>query len=211
MTGREVRVDDIGVPGAAAVNRRHEVRARITSAALDLTLERGLDAVTVDEIAAAANLSRRTFFNYFPSKVAACIPYVPPAEPEAVHLFLSDRSVPTMTALAQLMWNQVSTARREAPDFDRFHNLWQHEPGIQTEMHSLFARVENRLAVLVSLREGRSPTSFESATVAAASISILRVAVERWRTDSSGALLENLVRESFDAVTNAVTSGPDDS
>ena len=78
-------------------------------------------------------------------------------------------------------------------------------------MHSLFVRVENRLAVLVSLREGRSPTSFESATVAAASISILRVAVERWRTDSSGALLENLVRESFDAVTNAVTSGPDDS
>ena len=73
---------------AASTNRRRESRARISSVTLELVLERGLDDVTVDEIARAANVSRRTFFNYFPSKVAACIPYTPPAEPEAVTVFL---------------------------------------------------------------------------------------------------------------------------
>ena len=47
--------------------------------------------------------------------------------------------------------------------------------------------------------------------MAAASIAILRVAVERWRTDESGALLEHLIGESFDAVTDAVTLRSDDS
>lgn len=202
--------------GAAAVvsttaSRRREARSRISAVALELVLERGLDGVTVDEIARAANVSRRTFFNYFPSKVAACIPYTPPAELEAVRLFIRDLSVPTMTAMARLMWNQVSTARRETPDFDRFHDLWRREPGIRIEVHAILARIEKHLARLVALREGHEPGAVEAVTVAAASIAILRVAVERWRTDESGALLENLISESFDAVTDAVLLRPDDS
>lgn len=41
------------------------------SAALALVSERGFDAVTVDDVAAAAGVSRRTFFNHFPTKAAA--------------------------------------------------------------------------------------------------------------------------------------------
>ena len=199
-----------GTSPSAGTSRRRESRARISAVTLELVLERGLDDVTVDEIARAANVSRRTFFNYFPSKVAACVPYTPPPEPEAVTEFLSDRSVPTMTALSHLMWNQVSTARRETPDFDRFHDMWRREPDIRTEVHAIMARTEGHLARLIALREDLEPGSARAATVAAASIAILRVAVERWRTDESGVLLEHLIGESFDAVTDAVTLRSDD-
>lgn len=191
-------------------DRRRELRTVISGAALDLVLEHGMDDVTVDQIARAANVSRRTFFNYFPSKVAACVPRTPPPEADAVDAFLTDLSIPTMTALARLMWNQVYNARHHGQDFDKFHDMWRREPGIRAEVHSILARQEEVLADLVAAREGRPPGSVEAATVAAAAVAILRVAVERWRTDEPGALLELRIREAFEAVSLSVALPADD-
>lgn len=47
---------------------RDAVRARITEIALGLFAEHGFDQVTVDQIAAAAGMSARTFHRYFPAK-----------------------------------------------------------------------------------------------------------------------------------------------
>src|SRR5699024_8962856 len=53
--------------------KRRVVREALSSAARDLVLERGLDAITVEDIARAAGVSTRTFFNYFPTKDDAII------------------------------------------------------------------------------------------------------------------------------------------
>lgn len=188
-----------------ADDRRRELRETISTIAMGLALERGLHSVTVDEIARAANVSRRTFFNYFPSKAAACIPEDFPQDREAVRLFLTDQSVSTLTALARLLWLQVAMARRETPKFTMFHDMWRREPGIRPEVYAVLTRTEDALAKLVARREGREPGSVEAATVAAASIAILRVAVEQWRSDESPALLEFRIRESFAALTQAVS------
>jgi AcrR family transcriptional regulator len=49
--------------------RRHAIHA----AAVDLVGDAGLDAVTIAQIAERAEVSKRTFFNYFPSKEAAIL------------------------------------------------------------------------------------------------------------------------------------------
>jgi AcrR family transcriptional regulator len=52
------------------VQRRKTWRA-LQTAATDLVRRRGFAAVTVDDVATAAGVSRRTFFNHFPTKAAA--------------------------------------------------------------------------------------------------------------------------------------------
>lgn len=47
---------------------RRLVQTELTTVAQDLFLEYGYQATTVDQIAEAAGMSRRTFFRYFPSK-----------------------------------------------------------------------------------------------------------------------------------------------
>jgi AcrR family transcriptional regulator len=47
---------------------RRIVRSELTVVAQDLFVEHGYDATTVDQIAAAAGMSKRTFFRYFASK-----------------------------------------------------------------------------------------------------------------------------------------------
>lgn len=46
---------------------------RISTSARRLTLERGFDGFTVAELAAESGVSRRTLFNYFPSKLDAVL------------------------------------------------------------------------------------------------------------------------------------------
>src|SRR2546425_12821489 len=47
---------------------RRAVRAELAELALGLFVERGYERTTVEDIAAAAGLSRRSFFRYFPTK-----------------------------------------------------------------------------------------------------------------------------------------------
>lgn len=49
-------------------SKKRQTRAAIAQAAADLFRDRGFAAVTVDDVAAAANVSRQTVFNYFPTK-----------------------------------------------------------------------------------------------------------------------------------------------
>lgn len=48
--------------------KRRQTRQRIVDAGLALFLDKGVEATTLDEVAAAADISRRTFFSYFDSK-----------------------------------------------------------------------------------------------------------------------------------------------
>lgn len=56
-------------PGSGLrARKKQQVRDALIAAAADLFLERGYAATTIDDIVAAADVARRTFFRYFSSK-----------------------------------------------------------------------------------------------------------------------------------------------
>jgi AcrR family transcriptional regulator len=54
--------------GELRESKKRETRQRISNVATELFFARGFDAVTIEEIAAAASVSRMTVFNYFSRK-----------------------------------------------------------------------------------------------------------------------------------------------
>lgn len=64
-------MDEMGQPREPASRngrQRSTTRAALSHVALQLFLEKGFEKTTVDDIAAAAGIGRRTLFRYFPSK-----------------------------------------------------------------------------------------------------------------------------------------------
>lgn len=54
--------------GGVRARARQAMRAEVAVVVQDLVLERGYEETTVDDICAAAEISRSTFFRYFPTK-----------------------------------------------------------------------------------------------------------------------------------------------
>lgn len=82
----------------------------IRAAAFRLIEERGYEAVSVEEIAAAANVSRSTMFNYFPTKEAVVLD-PDPGEPEVWRSLMRDRPAgePLWTSLEEVLLGYMST------------------------------------------------------------------------------------------------------
>lgn len=65
-------VDEVQ-PSGEGLRYRKKLKARlaIERATLELVIKHGFDGVTVEDICARAEISKKTFFNYFPSKASA--------------------------------------------------------------------------------------------------------------------------------------------
>src|ERR1700712_3056313 len=126
---------------AVREQRRRQSWRALQAAAITLVDRHGFTAVTVDDVAAAAGVSRRTFFNHFPTKAAALFdPDPDDADRLATLLAAATAAVdsPT-TAWAALQevcvsfvagHEDVIAVRRrlvaEWPDLDAYHRTAHH-------------------------------------------------------------------------------------
>ena len=76
--------DSAEIEGGLRKRKRAATRAAITGVARKLTAERGLNGYTVEEVCELADISRRTFFNYFPTKEDAILGHVDDEIPQDV-------------------------------------------------------------------------------------------------------------------------------
>jgi mycofactocin system transcriptional regulator len=188
-----------GHPG----RRRATSRAELEQAAFALFAAQGFDATTVDEIAVAAGIGRRTFFRYFPSKND--IPwgaFEDELERMRVRLKASPPEVPLMDAIrvALIDFNRVAPA--QVPLHRRRMDLILRVPTLLAHSTLRFSAWREVIAEFAAERTGRRPDDLASQAIAHAVLGVAIAAYEHWLDDPRadlGALLDEAMRQLSDA------------
>jgi AcrR family transcriptional regulator len=111
-------------PAALARERRRvETWWAIRDAAWALFGQRPFEQVAVEEIAAAAGVSRMTFFNYFASKEAVVRDAAPGERESWQHVFDRPPDEPVWDSLIALVMDQVGPLQSRLVELKRIHEL----------------------------------------------------------------------------------------
>ena len=154
--------------------KKTETRAALSAAALRLALEKGVDNVRVDEIAEAANVSPRTYNNYFASREQAIVAGI--TATRALRVSEALRSRPSGEPLVDSIIAAFAEQYREPPS--EALALITSTPSLREAYLDSTSSMEPPIAEVIAARLGRDELG--AAVLAAAVSAAARIAVQRW-------------------------------
>jgi AcrR family transcriptional regulator len=163
--------------------RRRETRREIHVAAVRLAREHGFDKVTVEMISAAAGVSPRTFFNYFPTKDAAVAQGPPDLPEELVAEFVAAGSAPPNVVLAELtrlLVRHMAEAPPQREELLAVFELSREHPQVLAGLLARFEAFQLEVADVVARRLGAQAGDEVPALVAAVALAAIRQGIDRW-------------------------------
>ncbi|MBO0868289.1 MAG: TetR family transcriptional regulator [Micromonosporaceae bacterium] len=187
--------------------KKAATREALHEAAMRLATENGVEHVTVEAIADAASVSRRTFSNYFASKEQALLHGERARLDHLIELVRARPAAePPWAALTHAAQAWVAEfAAEDRHSSARYRRLRRH-PSLLAEQVAIYAAAERELALAMADRipAGRHAHAGIDATLrarllAANYLNTLRVAAQVW-LDHPSRTLPGLVREAL-AVT----------
>ena len=203
-----------GEPRASLRERKKlATRRSLRRVALDLVGERGFAHVTVEDIAAAADVSPRTFFNYFPSKEAALFG----ADPDRVAA-LRERIVqqapgqPALDALrmvmasdARVVAGELSELGGEPADWLRRIKEARADPHLRAAHAAQMAMVERAIAEGLAERLGTDPERDPyPGLLAATAAGVFRASMMFWAGSGGTVPLDRLIDLAFRALADGL-------
>jgi AcrR family transcriptional regulator len=179
-------------------------------AALQLVAERGLDGVSVDEIADRADVSPRTFFNYFSSKDDAVVGLDPAAPQELFDAFTSrpaDES--PVEALRAVQRERAAEMGAEPELWPLRMQVIDAHPVLVQRLIAGFSESERMLAEAIAQRTGtEAGVDAYPTLLASVQACVMRTALHRWLATDFTASLPALVDESWDVLVAGLPAPP---
>ena len=195
------------VEAAQGLRERKKARTReaIIEAALDLFERNGYDATTVEEIAAAAEVSPRTFFRYFESKLDLVM--ARSGEKHAgLGLLLADRPAGEgpVEAVREAMRAELA-AQLADPLVRREFQVMLTTPSLRILAREHFYEEEAEMVPAVADRLGRRDDDLVAQVAAGVIASALWVAVNRWVVEGADLdRLDPMIDAAFAVLTEGV-------
>ena len=176
--------------------KRRQTTERIQQAAMSLFLERGFEATTVDDIAERADVSKRSFFDYFPSKEDVVFAW---QDGFADHLMQAIASRPRQEpAVKAVQFGLVSALVSAADERSlAIGELVRRTPALRGRDQLKYAKLESKLTEALRARASNPAEEKKMRLLAAVVMGALRVGGEIWNQQPPGASLEEFAHVFF--------------
>ncbi|MGW1781722.1 TetR/AcrR family transcriptional regulator [Streptomyces sp. NPDC002143] len=167
--------------------KRQRMYQAVSEVAIRLFLERGFDAVSVAEIAAAAEISKPTLFRYFPAKEDLVLHRIADHEGEAARVVAAGRAegLAPLPALRRHFLDGLAaadpvTGLNDHPAVRAFYDLLYGTPSLVARLYGYLERSEEALAEVLG-------GGLDARLAAGQIIAVRRIlAEENWRRIAAG-------------------------
>lgn len=166
--------------GTREENRRQTLK-RITQSAVSLFAKQGYEATTLDAIAAAAGISRRTFFHYFKSKDDILLSQQAGLGEQLIEALAAEPTCGTPTETLQAAMRRIA-ASYPLEELITIDKLMMSIEAVQARKQANYIRDEHLL--LEALRQRWPEESDMSLRLAAQmAIGLTRLSLDAWRSE----------------------------
>jgi AcrR family transcriptional regulator len=197
-----------GACGGLRERKKARTREAIVVAAIDLFERQGFDATTVEDIAAAADVSQRTFFRYFDSKLDVVMAQKQHDEfdfEQAITLRPAGES--PLEAFRNVVMEQLSLAMAADDDLAiRQFRMAMTSPTLRSFAREHFNEHRDEFASAFAARLGVPTDSLAPQVMATTATGALWTVVDRWVDEgASSERLVELLDEAFDLLARGLT------
>lgn len=179
--------------------KRQQTRERLTRAAMALFLERGFEATTLDDIAAAADISRRSFFHYFASKEDVVFAW---QEESTAALIAAVAARPASESMLEAAENAITAMVRQLKPGEAIAmaRLKCDNPALQARDQVKYEKLERALADALGKRAGHKAEKLQARLVAMIATGAMRIGGELWAAEGAREKPEALAKRTFAAI-----------
>jgi AcrR family transcriptional regulator len=191
------------VPLGLRERKKRETRDALSWAVIRLSVERGWHNVTVEDVAATAGVSERTFRNYFSGKAEALASrHLDRMLRAAAELRGRPADEPLWEAVAHAVMSEFGSGAPQGRAWTDAIRLLLTEPEVQAGFLGAGASAQRELAAVVAERTGTEVArDLYPSLVAAAIAAATGAAVEHWLRADPPVELNTLMHEAFDRLS----------
>jgi AcrR family transcriptional regulator len=181
--------------------KKQKTRESIQRTALRLFEKQGYEETTIEQIAAAVEISPSTFFNYFPTKEDVVL--YDAYDPVAIRMFLErPRDEPLEVSLREVLKNLTVLFESDERMILARGRFFFEVPALRARLWDELERAQDLILELLAKRTGRRADDFELRVAARVVTAAILEASKEWMRSNGRSSLAELANRALDVVAS---------